>query len=69
MIKSCLPGLCERAIRRPVRTHIKSSRASMFLLCWLAPEFRAELCKEEVSVKVLESLVGEEILVITVYNG
>lgn len=63
MIRSSLPGLCERALRSPVRGHIKSSKASMFLLCWLAPEFRSDLCKQEVCAKVLESLVGEEILV------
>ena len=47
-----LPGLIKRAIRVPLRAHTRPSRASLYLLCSLASEFRAELSQ----MKLVSSL-------------
>ena len=65
-VQRFLPGLLDRALKVPVRAHSPASRASFFLLCSLAADFRQDLAKVRCVERVLWSLVGEEALAATV---
>jgi len=66
LVRNSIPGLVERAVRCPLRSHTVSSRASLYLLCSLAPDFRQDLGKCQTAEAVLRSLIAEESLAATI---
>jgi hypothetical protein len=65
-VRESLPGLVARAVRCPLRAHTRASRASLYLLCSLAPDFRQALGQCHCVEAVLRSLVAEAALAATV---
>lgn len=66
LVRNSIPGLVQRAVRCPLRSHTVSSRASLYLLCSLAPDFRQDLGKCQAAEAVLRSLIAEESLAATI---
>jgi hypothetical protein len=65
-VRESLPGLVARAVPCPLRAHTRASRASLYLLCSLAPDFRQALGQCHCVEAVLRSLVAEGALAATV---
>ena len=66
LVRNSIPALVERAVRCPLRSHTVASRASLYLLCSLAPDFRQDLGKCQTAEAVLRSLIAEESLAATI---
>ena len=66
MVMRSLEALLARAVRVPLRAHTRPSRASLYLLCTVASEFRADLSRLKMATSVLHALVGEETLAATI---